>query len=498
MITPASLKHARRALISLAAIAGAIFTVGCGSNGSRINPLGGSFSRASLKGQYILTQTGTGVNVVTGSSVDPFSETTIFTADGAGNLNVTVDDFNQGGQFLPPTTLPETGTYAISSDGTGSLSFGGGSFAITMIDDSHFYVMEQDVFATSSGYGQLQDTTAFAGPPSGTFVFKAHRQSGSSRVGDMTIAAGVISGTEDLLDSGITSTSAAISSSVGMTTPNSSGEGSFTLSDSTSFNYYVVNASKFGFMSNTGSLEIGTAELQSGTFSLATMAAGTSYVFGSSGDTTVSGPGGIHSAGVFTTDGAGNITAGTVDFVQDTTLNPDLTVTGGTYTLASNGRGVLNLTLSGGTISPQIFWMVNSTRAFFLVNSGAGVEDGTYTLQTGAPFSALTTQAAFVMDGFDSGGLKDRVGVFAPTGAGTLNWNQASNSFLPTSGSGAVSTLGTTGTYQVSANGRVTATINNVNTASPGMVFYLSSPNTGVMVEEDSNVGGSFAQQASQ
>jgi hypothetical protein len=187
MNSPASLKRARRTLISLAAIAGAIFTVGCGSNGSRIPPLGGSFSRASLKGQYILTQTGAGINVVTASSVDPFSETTIFTADAAGNLNVTVDDFNQGGQFLAPTTLPETGTYSITSDGTGSLNFGGASFAITMIDDSHFYVMEQDAFATSSGYGELQDTTAFVGPPSGTFVFKAHRLSGSSRVGDMTI-----------------------------------------------------------------------------------------------------------------------------------------------------------------------------------------------------------------------------------------------------------------------------------------------------------------------
>jgi hypothetical protein len=102
------------------------------------------------------------------------------------------------------------------------------------------------------------------------------------------------------------------------------------------------------------------------------------------------------------------------------------------------------------------------------------------------------------MDGFDSGGFKDRVGVFAPTGSATFNWKQASNSFLPSSGAGTVTTLGTTGTYQVSANGRVSATVNNVNTASPGMVFYLSSPNTGVMVQEDSNVGGSFAQQASQ
>ena len=73
--------------------------------------------------------------------------------------------------------------------------------------------------------------------------------------------------------------------------------------------------------------------------------------------------------------------------------------------------------------------MVNSSRAYFLVDSGAAVEDGIYTLQTGGPFSALTSQAAFSMDGFDSGGFKDRVGIFDPTGTGTFNWNQTSNSF---------------------------------------------------------------------
>jgi hypothetical protein len=248
-------------------------------------------------------------------------------------------------------------------------------------------------------------------------------------------------------------------------------------------------------MANSGSLEIGMAEAQNGTFTLATMAAGTSYVFGSAGDTNVVGAQAIHSGGVFTSDGNGNITAGSVDYVQDTTVNPNLTVSSGTYTLAANGRGTLNLTLSGGTINPQIFWMVNSSRAYFLVNSATAVEDGIYTLQTG---TTLTSQAAFIMDGIDTGGIKDRVGIFVPAGNGILKWNQASNSFLPSAGSGQVTTLGTTATYQVSSNGRVTVIVNNVNTTSPGMVFYLSSPNAGVMVEEDSNVGGTFAQQASQ
>ena len=108
------------------------------------------------------------------------------------------------------------------------------------------------------------------------------------------------------------------------------------------------------------------------------------------------------------------------------------------------------------------------------------------------------------MDGFDSA-YKDRVGAFAPTSGG-FNWKQASNSFDVNLG-GAPTAIGTTGTYQVSSNGRVTVTVNGVTAsgANPGWVFYLSSPSTGFMVQEDTNnsgavndIGGVFAQQASQ
>jgi hypothetical protein len=491
-----SSKCARRVLVALAVMASVVLIVGCGSSGL-IHSLGGGFSKSSLKGQYVISQTGIGVNQA-GTGVNSFSETIVFTADGSGNVTVTVDDFDQvGGPFN--LTSSETGTYSVASDGTGSLSFGGSNYAITMIDDSHFYIIEQDVFATASGFGEKQDTTAFTAAPSGSFVFKAHEVDTSSRVGGITITAGAIAGTEDFLSLGLLSMGQAIATSVSMTAPDATnGRGTFTLTDGSSFNYYVVNSGKFYIMSNSssGSLEIGQAEMQTGgPFSAATLAAGGSYVFGSSGDTNVSGAAGIHSAGVFTTDGNGNITAGTVDYVQDTTVNSNLTVSGGTCTLASNGRGTINLTLAGGAISPQIFWMVNGSRAYFLVNSTAAVEDGTFSQQQGAPFSTLSSQSAFVMDGFDVA-FKDRVGLFKPASSG-FNWNQAANSF-DTSIFPPVATLTslpTNGTYQVSANGRVTVTVNNV---TPSLVFYLSSANTGFMVEEDAEIGGAFSQQASQ
>ncbi len=501
----ASSKCARRVLMALAAISGIFLTAGCGSSGI-IHSLGGGFSKSSLKGQYVISQTGIGVNQA-GTASDPFSETIVFTSDGSGNITVTVDDFDQvGGPFNLLSSV--AGTYSIASDGTGSMNIGGSNgsnYAITMIDDSHFYIIEQDFFATASGFGEMQDTTAFTAAPSGAFVFKAHEVDTSSRVGGISITAGAIAGTEDFLSLGLLSTSQTVATSVSMTAPNATnGNGTFTLTDGSSFNYYVVNSGKFYIMSNSssGSLEIGQAEAQvapAGGFSPAALPG--SYVFGSSGDTIVSGPAGIHSAGVFTTDGNGNIQSGSstvpgaVDYVQDTTVNSNLAVSGGTYTLPANGggRGTINLTLTGGTISQQIFWMVNGTRAYFLANNTAAVEDGTFSLQQGAPFTALSSQAAFVMDGFDVA-FKDRVGLFKPTSGG-FNWNQETNSFDPIAGIGSPSALPTSGTYQVSSNGRVTVTVNNVTSS---LVFYLSSANTGFMVQEDADIGGSFAQQASQ
>jgi hypothetical protein len=479
--------------MGLAAISGILFAVSCGSSTSFVKPLGGNFSNASLSGQFVMRQTGTGVNQ-TQTSADPFSEVTVFTADGKGTLSILVDDFDQDGVQLTPPTLPEAGTYGIANDGTGFLSFGGSNYAITLIDDSHFYLIEEDTGATSSGYGQMQDTTAFTAAPLGTFVFKAHNLDTSSRVGGITIVGGVIGGTEDLLNAGFSATSEPVNSAVSMSLPDpTTGRGTFSLTDGTSFGYYVVNSTEFYFMSNTTSLEIGQAEAQTGgPFSAATLANGSSYVFGSSGDTSISGPAGIHSAGVFTTDGVSSFTGGAVDYVQDTTVNSNLAVSGGSYTLASNGRGTINLTLSGGSISPQIFWMVSGSRAYFLANSTTAVEDGTFSLQQAAP--TLNGQAAFVMDGFDTT-LKDRVGDFDTTSSTAFNWNQTANAFDPSSGTGIVTSTGHNGTYTVGSNGRVAVVVNGVTTT---VVFYLSSPNTGFMVQEDASIGGAFSQQASQ
>jgi hypothetical protein len=496
-----TVRSVRRMAMALVAMASLIAAVGCGSSSNGGAGMNLGFSKASLNGHYVFAHTGIGVNQA-GTSADPFSETIVFTADGNGNLNVTVDDFDQDNtSFFLASSI--AGTYAINRDGTGLLSFNGSNFPITMIDDSHFYDIEQDIFATASGFGEKQDTSAFGTVPSGTFVFKAHNLGTSSRVGSLTVTSGNISGLEDFLTLGSALPPGSPTAITGSftTAPDGNGRGQFTLSDGTSFAYYVVNSSKFHFLdfSNAGAtLEIGLAEKQTGgPFSNATLAANASYVFGSSGDTTANTVA-IHSAGVFTSDGNANITAGTLDFVQDGTVNGMVSVQpGSTYSVSADGRGVLNLTLSNGLNNQKVFWMVSPTRAYLLVNTSGAIEDGTFSQQQGAPFSnsSWSNQSAFFMDGFDLA-FKDRVGVINPNN-GSFGWIQQAESFDVIQG-GLGSGLSTTGTYQVSANGRVVVTVNGLlNPGNSNMVFYLISNSSGFMVQEDQgfDIGGAFSQQ---
>ncbi|MGA7561042.1 MAG: hypothetical protein WCF61_07535 [Terriglobales bacterium] len=507
MNPPTCAHYAGRLLTALAAIASMLLAAGCGNNNNIgfVAPLGGNFSKSSLSGTYVMRQTGYYANSITGAAV-PFSETTIFSANGNGSLTILEDD--GGPQNGGPENL--AGSYAILRDGEGSLTFNYTSFPttynITMIDTNHFYVMEADTFATSAGYGILQSSTAI---PSGTFVFKSHNFGISSRVGGIAIAGGVFTGTQDILTPvGGTNASQSITGALGA--PSSTGVGTFSLTAATgsfSGNYYVVSPTEFYFLANpnSGSLEIGQAELQTGgPFSATNSLTAGSYVLGSRGDTidtSLIQPA-IHTAGVFTTDGAGNVTTGTVDYVNGSNVEDNngagLTVSAGanyTFDPSGDGNGIVTLPLSNGATLSEIFWMTSPTSAYFLNNSAQAVEDGSFSAQTGA-VSTLNSQAAFVMDGFP-GTYGDQVGVFEPTAGSNFNWNEEANQ----AGYGALP-VGTNGAYTAATNGRFTVTVNNFNNLTGNasfLVFYLSSPTTGYMVEVDGSgdIGGVFTQQTS-
>src|SRR5215470_1626070 len=105
-----------------------LLAAGCGNSNGLPQVIGGGFTKSSLKGQYVMSQTGTGVDQLD-ALINPFSETIVFTSDGNGNLNLLVDDFNQAGSLFHDTNLP--GTYTMNSSGSGVLTFNFGSGVTT-------------------------------------------------------------------------------------------------------------------------------------------------------------------------------------------------------------------------------------------------------------------------------------------------------------------------------------------------------------------------------
>ena len=505
----ASTKRATRVLMALAAITSIFLTIGCGSGGNPIIIGKGGFSNASLSGSYAYTLKGYGLNAGSSTVAGFFVEGGVFTADGKGNITAATDDFVEqvglGAQSILGTAL--TGTYSISSDGTGSLQFKSagtlfGIFAITLSDTGSLYMEEADGGGTSAGSALLQSSTS---TPFGTFVFRTHDVQTSSTIGTMAVSAGAVSGAYLMVQNG-----APVSGSIGagsMTAPTGGrGTVSYTVNGVPhSAEYYVVSANKFLLLDTTTAaniLSVGLAEMQSDvTFSAASLSG--SYVFGSSGETAT--PGFTNTAGVFTTDNVSQVTAATFDSVQDGSVSSDQTATG-TYLIDNSiGNGSGSVTLGG---LKRDIWMVSPTRAYFIALNGTNVEDGTIDQQSGTfTNTSLGTQGAFFMDGFNWNlipfgaftdvAFEDRVGTLVPSGSNTLGTNYLASYFGPDLPAGETSSFALSGTYSVASNGRTTATLTDNSGDSLGVVLYLTSNSTGYVLQSDAgyNMSGTFKAQ---
>ena len=132
--------------------------------------------------------------------------------------------------------------------------------------------------------------------------------------------------------------------------------------------------------------------------------------------------------------------------------------------------------------------MVSPTRAFFLVNDTAKVEDGTMDGQSGTfSNSSLNGTFAFATDGFNTTDNFDRLGTLTGDGSGTLKLD-----YVVTEPNLSSQTNHLTGSYAVASNGRTTATASPLN-----FVFYLVSGTDGYLVQVDSGTqtSGSFSKQ---
>jgi hypothetical protein len=455
--------------------------VGCGNGGSLVLPhTTGNYSDSSLNGSYVYDLHGFLLDN------ESYREIGVFTTDGAGHITAGNDVFSSsfsGGAITNSSNL--TGSYSVFRDGTGTITLNGtglGAFAqssqinlaITLASTSRAALMEIDAFAAGAGKAELQDTSVAGTAPNGTFVFRLHAETdpqtltSASSVGVISIANGTVTGGSEDRNRLTTGTS-----SVSLTSGTfNSSTGVASLTDSANFTgnffYFMVNSGKFVFISSdTGAVASGSAEAQSG--ALANGLSGT-YVFGSRGEDSFF-PADLASAGQFTAS-SGAI-SGTEDLMQQGALSQNVTISS-CYTAGANGRVVVSDCST--SVTQQIFWMVNPSRAFFLDSSTSGAEDGTADLQTVSSFSASTFkgQFAMVMDGADGTGASlqglARVGILQFDGSSKLTLSELANgSFSGPTNPGAMS-----GNYQVSSNGRIVGSLSNSNGGLDLIMYAIS------------------------
>ncbi len=389
-----------------AAVFSLAFLAACGGGGPA-NPGTGAagFTNASFTGRYVFTMMGQCASVCSSTSV--IRSVGYLVADGNGNITAGSWDLNIGGADTAIATL--SGTYSTASDGKVSLNLNNGSntdtYLIMLTGTAGGYIVSTDAAWALSGVVEAQSASAIGTQPAGNYVFQASGlTSGGSAwglAGAMNLGSGTV--TVDMNNNGIITTLAtgtATTSAYSATT----GRGLVTLTTGTlptmSFAYYVVDANTLELVSDdaTGGSQ-GRAEV-AGAVTSGNILAG-SFAFLSAGfpPSSAGGIAQITEGGLFTGDGAGNISSGVIDTVYDANgqTGVSFTATGSVTSNAGVTRDALSLTPgAGSTVSPTthaVLWLTNAGRGFFVTTDTDRAESGIVNAQTGGP--AYTDNGTF-------------------------------------------------------------------------------------------------------
>ncbi len=489
----------------LAAVLLASLAAACGGGGNVIvippPPPVGNFSNASLNGQYAFSMTGT--EICAGFS-SFFGRIGSFTADGNGRITGGVEDVNTctGGETLQFTNS----TYSIQADGRGTLTLtnitGTTNYSITLSTTSAGYIIQTDVNSTAGGSFQKQNPAAFSATQiAGDYVFDFSGVSlnilPESIIGRFTAdgGGGISNGQFDDNENGTPTGPFAFNGSYQLdATFGPDGRGAASIAGQNLI-FYIVDSTRLKLISSDFDFPaalIGEAFAQQNvSFNLASVNGGFAFLIGGA-----SAMGPIVSAGRFTADGAGNLTAIVLDENNNgaVTQLPTGTVTGA-YTVDANGLGGGTATWTDTTAGTFefVFYLISPTRAVFQETDTGIISDGSIFAQTSGAITnaALAGDHAFIWTGVSSD-EEDFVGHLALTSAsssnasGTMDFNEfgpAKQFFnFPISGALALgSNPAARNTYQVTANAP----------PNPAVTFnfsaYVVDANTVLLVGTDSN-----------
>lgn len=206
------------------------------------------------------------------------------------------------------------------------------------------------------------------------------------------------------------------------------------------------------------------------------------YAFHFSGS---DGGGAVYSAGIFTSDGLGHISAGVEDVNRST--GPQSLAFTGSYTVGSDNRGTMTLVTTGGTSMYDIA-IGSSGETLFIEADLTGTRgSGVIDKCDSTAFSNSAIVGPFVMGLIGSDQLDKRVGAVA-----LFTTDGASPNGSVTSGAVDVNDAGThmssptlTGTYGVASNGHGTMTVTVPTVGTFNFSFYVVSASELFIVSTD-------------
>lgn len=207
----------------------------------------------------------------------------------------------------------------------------------------------------------------------------------------------------------------------------------------------------------------------------------------------------VAEAGVFATDGAGNITGGMEDVNDGQNLESKMPVTG-TYSVDDTGRVTATITASGGSasnMSQLAMYLISGDRAVFVDSDNAGaVGTGVAEKQQNTSFDngSLSGDFIYVSTGEPATEASFSVGRFAADGSGGI-----SAGILDQNDGGTVSQdVSFTGAYSIPATDLSRGTASFTTSAGTlNFVFYVVSDKKAFIVSTDTSsvLGGKLVAQ---
>jgi hypothetical protein len=463
-----------------------------------------SVADPTISGSAAVTITpGVVVSLLPVAPVVSFGGTQQFSASVQNTSNVavvwSVHDVNQGGPAATGT-ISSSGLYTAPASGPSSSRI---TITATSVVDSSQSASTPTILSSGPGVNAAELSGAYAFSVKGVLSDQSfHRP--KTIIGSLIAdGAGKLTGTVDEIDFNAQPAPTPLRFTVsGSYSVGSNGRGSLFLAANTATG---VEVTEFGLTLGTivagvatearlveldsafpsssagfTDVAVGTLQKQDAT-AFSTSAINGDFSFGFSADSAVV----FTLVGRFHADGAGNLTAGSMDTNELNGSTPLLLANApfiGTYAVDATGRGSAVLTIpSVGTVS-TVFCVVSSSELVFL--GGAipdngwqsgftlynGVFSGPSLKQTAAPFSnvSLSGSSVFRLTGLNTvSGPEFVAGLIVADGAGHLT------GVLDQNIAGAVSLNNAiTGTYAVAANGRGTLAVSG----GESLVLYMIGP----------------------